>query len=115
MLYSFPPNDFDEIERGYESSPSAGGRSRRLRRRGRALRARGPPDRDRLRLRDTRKRSRRSDTGRASASTSDPSHFEHQFLDSAAFVTEFADRIYHVHVKDSISASTALVDPRRRT
>ena len=32
----------------------------------------------------------------------DPSHFEHQFLDSAAFVTEFADRIYHVHVKDSI-------------
>ena len=32
----------------------------------------------------------------------DPSHFAHQFLDSAAFVTEFADRIYHVHVKDSI-------------
>jgi sugar phosphate isomerase/epimerase len=32
----------------------------------------------------------------------DPSHFAHQFLDSAAFVTEFADRVYHVHVKDSI-------------
>lgn len=31
----------------------------------------------------------------------DPSHFAHQHLDSAAFVTEFADRIYHVHVKDS--------------
>ncbi|HUX86461.1 MAG TPA: sugar phosphate isomerase/epimerase, partial [Chloroflexota bacterium] len=31
----------------------------------------------------------------------DPSHFAHQFLDSAAFVQEFADRIYHVHVKDS--------------
>jgi sugar phosphate isomerase/epimerase len=31
----------------------------------------------------------------------DPSHFEHQLLDSAAFVDEFADRIYHVHVKDS--------------
>jgi sugar phosphate isomerase/epimerase len=27
--------------------------------------------------------------------------FAHQFLDSAAFVEEFADRIYHVHVKDS--------------
>ena len=26
----------------------------------------------------------------------DPSHFEHQFLDSAAFITEFADRIFHV-------------------
>ena len=31
----------------------------------------------------------------------DPSHLCHQFLDSAAFVEEFADRIYHVHVKDS--------------
>jgi sugar phosphate isomerase/epimerase len=31
----------------------------------------------------------------------DPSHFVHQFLDSAAFVEEFADRIYHVHVKDA--------------
>jgi len=31
----------------------------------------------------------------------DPSHFAHQFLDSAEFVGEFADRIYHVHVKDS--------------
>ena len=31
----------------------------------------------------------------------DPSHFAHQHLDSAAFIKEFADRIYHVHVKDS--------------
>jgi sugar phosphate isomerase/epimerase len=31
----------------------------------------------------------------------DPSHLAHQFLDSAAFVEEFGDRVYHVHVKDS--------------
>ncbi len=31
----------------------------------------------------------------------DPSHFAHQFLDPAAFVDEFAPRVYHVHVKDS--------------
>jgi sugar phosphate isomerase/epimerase len=31
----------------------------------------------------------------------DPSHLVHQFLDSAAFIEEFADRIYHVHVKDA--------------
>jgi sugar phosphate isomerase/epimerase len=31
----------------------------------------------------------------------DPSHFAHQHLDSAAYIEEFADRIYHVHVKDS--------------
>ena len=52
MLYSFPPNDFAEIERGYERVRRAlEPDHRRLRRRGRALRARGPPDRDRLRLR----------------------------------------------------------------
>ena len=31
----------------------------------------------------------------------DPSHFAHQHLDTAQFALEFADRIYHVHVKDS--------------
>jgi len=31
----------------------------------------------------------------------DPSHLAHQSLDSSAFIEEFADRIYHVHVKDS--------------
>jgi len=31
----------------------------------------------------------------------DPSHFAHQHLDAAVFALEFADRIYHVHVKDS--------------
>jgi sugar phosphate isomerase/epimerase len=32
----------------------------------------------------------------------DPSHLHHQFVDPVAFLEEFADRIYHVHVKDSI-------------
>jgi sugar phosphate isomerase/epimerase len=32
----------------------------------------------------------------------DPSHLHHQFVDSVAFLEEFPDRIYHVHVKDSI-------------
>src|SRR5260221_7254199 len=32
----------------------------------------------------------------------DPSHFHHQFVDPVAFLEEFADRIYHVHIKDSI-------------
>ena len=31
----------------------------------------------------------------------DPSHLAHQFLDSAAFIEEFAGRIYHFHIKDS--------------
>ena len=32
----------------------------------------------------------------------DPSHFHHQFVDPVPFIEEFSDRIYHVHVKDSI-------------
>jgi len=31
----------------------------------------------------------------------DPSHLIHQFVDPVAFVDEFAERIFHVHVKDS--------------
>ncbi|KZE94773.1 Inosose dehydratase [Agromyces sp. NDB4Y10] len=33
----------------------------------------------------------------------DPSHFVWQQLDSVAFVLDFADRIYHVHCKESIT------------
>jgi len=32
----------------------------------------------------------------------DPSHFHHQFVDSVLFLERFADRIYHVHVKNSV-------------
>jgi len=31
----------------------------------------------------------------------DPSHFIHQFINPVAFIDEFPDRIFHVHVKDS--------------
>ena len=32
----------------------------------------------------------------------DPSHLYHQFVDPALFIETFADRIYHVHVKESV-------------
>jgi sugar phosphate isomerase/epimerase len=32
----------------------------------------------------------------------DPSHLHHQFVDSVMFLETFADRIYHVHVKESV-------------
>jgi sugar phosphate isomerase/epimerase len=49
----------------------------------------------------TRKALAAVDNGEAFGINLDPSHFAHQFLDTAQFVLEFADRIYHVHVKDS--------------
>ncbi len=103
MLYSFPPNDFAEIERGYEEfaerfSPIID-----------VFDAEGVkfalevhPTEIAYDFVTTRKTLDAIDNREGFGINFDPSHFEHQFLDSAAFVTEFADRIYHVHVKDSI-------------
>ncbi|HMN27875.1 MAG TPA: sugar phosphate isomerase/epimerase family protein, partial [Caldilineaceae bacterium] len=53
----------------------------------------------------------------------DPSHLIHQFINPVEFLNEFADRIYHVHVKDSrvqltgrnsiLSSHLDFGDPRR--
>ncbi len=102
MLYSFPPNDFADIERGYEDfaerwSPIID-----------VFEAEGV--KFALEVHPTEIAYDFETTRKALASIGDrpgfginfdPSHFEHQFLDSAAFVQEFGDRIYHVHVKDS--------------
>ncbi len=103
MLYSFPPNDFAVVERGYEEfaerfSPIID-----------VFDAEGVkfalevhPTEIAYDFVTTRKTLDALDNREGFGINFDPSHFEHQFLDSAAFVTEFADRIYHVHVKDSI-------------
>ena len=103
LLYSFPPNDFDELERGYEEfaerfAPIID-----------VFDAEGVkfalevhPTEIAYDFVTTRKALDALDNREGFGINFDPSHFEHQFLDSAAFVTEFADRIYHVHVKDSI-------------
>ena len=103
MLYSFPPNDFAEIERGYEEfaerfSPIID-----------VFDAEGVkfalevhPTEIAYDFVTTRKTLDALDNREGFGINFDPWHFAHQFLDSAAFVTEFADRIYHVHVKDSI-------------
>ena len=103
LLYSFPPNDFETVEQGYVDfaerwSPIID-----------VFDAEGV--RFALEVHPTEIAYDFATTRKALAALGhrpgfginfDPSHFEHQFLDSAAFVTEFADRIYHVHVKDSI-------------
>jgi sugar phosphate isomerase/epimerase len=102
MLYSFPPNDFAEIERGYEDfaerwSPIID-----------VFEAEGVkfalevhPTEIAYDFETTRKALATIGDRPGFGINFDPSHFEHQFLDSAAFVQEFADRIFHVHVKDS--------------
>jgi sugar phosphate isomerase/epimerase len=101
-LYSFPPNDFSEIERGYQDFAE---------RFGPILDAYGRegvryclevhPTEIAYDFVTTRRTldavGRRPEFGL----NFDPSHLVPQFLDAAAFIEEFADRVYHVHVKDS--------------
>jgi len=102
LLYSFPPNDFSAVERGYEEfaerwSPivdvfdAEGVRF--------ALEVH--PTEIAYDFVTTQKALEAIGRREGFGINFDPSHFAHQFLDSAAFVEEFRDRIYHVHVKDS--------------
>jgi sugar phosphate isomerase/epimerase len=102
LLYSFPPNDFSVVEAGYKDFAD-----------------RWNPIMDvfdqvgikfGLEVHPTEIAYDFITTEKALAAIGrrpafginfDPSHFAHQHLDSAAFIEEFADRIYHVHVKDS--------------
>src|SRR3954464_5682862 len=102
LLYSFPPNDFSAIERGYEEfaerwSPIID-----------VFEAEGV--RFALEVHPTEIAYDFVTTRRALAAIGDrpgfginfdPSHLEHQFLDSAAFIEEFGAKIFHAHVKDS--------------
>jgi sugar phosphate isomerase/epimerase len=102
LLYSFPPNDFAAIERGYvrfaerwqpilDVFDSEGVRF--------ALEVH--PTEIAYDFETTRRALAALDNREGFGINFDPSHLEHQFLDPAAFVAEFADRIFHVHVKDS--------------
>jgi sugar phosphate isomerase/epimerase len=107
LLYSFPPNDLDQIERGYEQfaerfSPiidvfdAEGVRF--------ALEVH--PTEIAYDFVTTRKTLAAIDRRKGFGINFDPSHLEHQFLDPAAFIAEFSDRIYHVHVKDAVLSLT---------
>jgi sugar phosphate isomerase/epimerase len=102
MLYSFPPNDFDEIERGYEDfaerwSPIIDTFEQEGVRFGLEVH----PTEIAYDFVTTRRALAAIDHRDAFGVNFDPSHFAHQFLDSAAFIEEVAERIYHVHIKDS--------------
>jgi sugar phosphate isomerase/epimerase len=102
LLYSFPPNDADALERGYDEfaerwSPIVD-----------AFDAEGVhfalevhPTEIAYDFVTTRRTLDAIDRRESFGINLDPSHFAHQSLDPAAFADEFADRIYHVHVKDS--------------
>jgi len=102
-LYSFPPNDWDEIERGYKDFAERWGPIIDV------FDAEGV--RFALEVHPTEIAYDFVTTRRALDAIGwregfginlDPSHFIPQFLEPAKFVLDFAERIYHVHVKDSV-------------
>jgi sugar phosphate isomerase/epimerase len=102
LLYSFPPNDFEAIEAGYRDfaerwSPIVDVFEAEGVRYGLEVH----PTEIAYDFVTTRKTLEAIGRREGFGINFDPSHFAHQSLDSAAFVEEFADRIYHVHVKDS--------------
>jgi sugar phosphate isomerase/epimerase len=102
LLYSFPPNDWARIERGYEDFAERWGpivdvfESEGVR-----FALEVHPTEIAYDFVTTRRALDAIDRREGFGINFDPSHFAHQFLDSSAFIEEFADRIYHVHVKDS--------------
>jgi sugar phosphate isomerase/epimerase len=102
QVYSFPPNDFEAIEAGYEDFADRWNPIMDVfEREGVKWGLEVHPTEIAYDFVTTRKALDAIDHREAFGINFDPSHFAHQFLDSAAFVEEFADRIYHVHVKDS--------------
>jgi len=102
QVYSFPPNDFETIEAGYRDfadrwNPILDVFDAEGVRWGLEVH----PTEIAYDFVTTRKALDAIERREAFGINFDPSHFAHQFLDSAAFVEEFADRIYHFHVKDS--------------
>jgi sugar phosphate isomerase/epimerase len=102
LLYSFPPNDFEQVERGYsEFAERWGPIIDAVDREGVRFGLEVHPTEIAYDFVTTRRTLEAIGHREGFGINFDPSHFAHQFLDSAAFVDEFADRIYHVHIKDS--------------
>jgi len=102
QLYSFPPNDFAGIERGYQDFGERWGPILDVfQEEGVRFGLEVHPTEIAYDFVTTRNALEAVGGHPAFGINLDPSHFVPQFLDAAAFAREFSDRIYHVHVKDS--------------
>jgi sugar phosphate isomerase/epimerase len=102
LLYSFPPNDWEAVERGYQDFAERWGpiidvfESEGVR-----FGLEVHPTEIAYDFVTTRRTLDAIGNRPGFGINLDPSHFAHQSLDTAQYALEFADRIYHVHVKDS--------------
>jgi sugar phosphate isomerase/epimerase len=124
MIYSFPPNNWDTIEAGYKDFA---GRWNPIMdvfdEVGVKFGLEVHPTEIAYDIPTTEKTLEAIGRRPAFGINFDPSHFHHQFVDPVLFIEEFADRIYHVHVKESrrnLNGRTSILgshlnfgDPRR--
>jgi sugar phosphate isomerase/epimerase len=102
LIYSFPPNDFADIDRGYQDFAERWGPivdvfdSEGVR-----FGLEVHPTEIAYDFVTTRRTLDAIGNRPGFGINLDPSHFAHQSLDTAQFALDFAERIYHVHVKDS--------------
>ncbi len=102
MLYSFPPNDFELIDAGYREFADRWNPILDVYDEvGVKFGLEVHPGEIAYDFITTAKALEAIGYREAFGINFDPSHLIHQFLDPAAFIEEFADRIYHAHVKDA--------------
>jgi len=102
MVYSFPPNDFSVVEKGYEDFATRWNPIMDVfKQEGAKFGLEVHPTEIAYDFVTTRKALDAIGNRPEFGINFDPSHFTHQFLDPVQFVYEFANRIYHFHVKDS--------------
>jgi sugar phosphate isomerase/epimerase len=103
LLYSFPPNDWSVVEAGYQEFAERWGPIIDVyESEGVKFALEVHPTEIAYDFVTTRKALDALGDREGFGINFDPSHFEHQFLDSAAFIGEFGDRIFHAHIKDSV-------------
>lgn len=101
LLYSFPPNDFDTIDHAYEEVAESWRPILDVfENEGVRFGLEVHPTEIAYDIPTTRRLLAALDRRESFGINLDPSHLVHQFLDPSLFAAEFANRIYHVHVKD---------------
>lgn len=103
LIYSFPPNDWDEVEAGYQEVAERWNPILDVFDQvGVRFCLEVHPTEIAYDIHTTQKTLDALDHRTAFGINFDPSHLHHQFVDPVAFIDAFADRIYHVHIKDCI-------------
>lgn len=102
MIYSFPPNDFEDIEAGYKDFADRWNPIMDVFDDvGVKFGLEVHPTEIAYDIPTTEKTLEAIGNRPAFGLNFDPSHLIHQFIDPVLFIETFGDRIYHVHVKDS--------------